>query len=119
MAYPADMSTRTIVGTFIHPDGVTQTGRITFAPSRDVRNASAGGGATMMSAPVTVELNADGYFEAELPCTDDRDLSPETWQYVARVRLEGARPYSFRFVLPYGTGDDVDIADLTILEYLP
>jgi hypothetical protein len=113
------MSTRTVVGTFIRPDGETQTGKITFIPSRDVRDASAGGGASMMLVPVSVELNTNGYFEIELPCTDDRDLSPESWQYVARVRLEGTRPYTFRFELPYDGGADVDITDLTILEYQP
>jgi hypothetical protein len=109
MAYPADVSTRMIMGTFLHPDGQTATGSITFTPSAastDMQDA------LVTRTPVRAELNTNGYFEVELPCTDDRDIVPFDWYYAVRTRIEGARPSSYNLRLPAGDNSPVDLSDL-------
>ena len=111
MSYPADMSTRTVVGTFLQPNGDTGTGTVTFTPSLRVTDRA---DAILMRAPAPVELNTDGYFAIELPCTDDRDLSPTDWYYTVRVRIRGARAFTYNLHLPVGDGSDVDVSSLGI-----
>ena len=109
MTYPADVSTRLIYGTFLRSDGTAAIGSITISPSSRIEDAD---DATVLANPLVKTLDGSGYFELELPCTDDLDLSPRGWYYTARIRIQGAKPYSFNFYLPTGDGSDVDITRL-------
>lgn len=109
MSYPADMATRTVFGQFIRINGDPDAGTLSFTPSTMITDASS---VIVLRGPVSVDLNAEGYFEVELPCTDDRDLVPVGWTYTARIRLAGSQPREFDFRLPTGNGTDVDITVL-------
>src|SRR6056297_33119 len=113
MSYPQDVSTRNIVGQYTRDDGQAASGTVTFTASNRVEDENS---ATILSGPVSVTLDASGQFTVELPCTDDRDLSPRGWYYTARVRIRGARPYDFRFYLPTGDGSDIDITTLDTVD---
>lgn len=109
MAYPTDMSTRVVKGTFIDIDGQTSTGTVSFTPSAVVRDFS---DATILYGTTSVELDANGYFEIALPCTDDTDLLPDDWYYTIRIRLQGARSVEWNMELPYADGSEVNISDV-------
>ena len=96
MPYPEDVSTRTITGSFTSTDGSAAAGTVTFTPSGRILDAD---DTEIISGPVAETLDGSGEFSIELPCTDDRDLSPIGWYYTATVRISGARAYSFKFYL--------------------
>ena len=102
MPYPEDVSTRTIIGSFTSTAGTAAAGTVTFTPSGRILDAD---DAVIISDPQAETLDADGEFSIELPCTDDRDLSPIGWYYTATVRISGARAYSFKFYLLTGAND--------------
>ena len=102
MPYPEDVSTRTITGSFTSTDGSAAAGTVTFTPSGRILDAD---DTEIISGPVAETLDNSGEFSIELPCTDDRDLSPIGWYYTATVRISGARAYSFKFYLLTGAND--------------
>ena len=109
MSYPPDVSTRIVFGKYTKVSGTAASGTITFTASNRIEDAD---DAVILSGPLSINLDTDGEFSVELPCTDDRDLSPRGWYYTARVRIRGARPYDFRFYLPEGDGEPIDITRL-------
>lgn len=83
MTIPDNMSRVTVRGKFARLNGSPMQGQISFTPSeRFIKNRSAR--VMITSAVFTADLNADGYFEIELPATDDPDLDPTNFTYVVR-----------------------------------
>jgi hypothetical protein len=114
MSYPADMSTRNITGVFLGASSSPKTGALSFTPSAILKDAA---GATILHGSTSVELDTNGSFTVQLPCTDDRDLSPVGWHYTLRTRISGVRPTEVSFYLPLGDGSDVDITELNLADY--
>lgn len=109
MPYSPDVTTRTIYGQYLQPNGEPATGTITITPSTQVRDMS---DAIILSRPIITTLDADGEFSIDIPCTDNINLSPINWYYTARTRTSGAQPTSFKFYLPKADGVPVDISTL-------
>ena len=113
MSFSPDVTTRSVVGQYLKSSGSPASGTITFQASSRIEDAN---DATIVASPITVTLNSNGEFTAELPCTDDLDLSPRGWYWTARIRVKGRRNIEFRFYLPTGDGTDVDITKLDTVD---
>lgn len=106
MAWPADVLTRTVTGTYLTGSGTAARGRITFTPTTrvvDVRDS------IVIEDTLTAVLNSSGSFSIDLPTTDNDALVPNNWTYEVQVRLYGVKPHKFYAYLPYGDGSSVDL----------
>lgn len=101
-----DVITRVVTGTYLTSLGEPAKGRVTFTPSARVVDES---DAVIVEDTISVPLDVNGYFEIELPTTDNKLLSPKNWAYEVNVRLYGVKPHRFYATLPYGDGSAVDI----------
>ena len=106
MSYSPDVVVRTVYGQFLIGEGSPASGSITFSPSTTVVDSE---DAIIFSSPVKLDFDQTGSFTIDLPTTDNRKLTPFGWYYTARVRVSGAKSYSFDFYLPTGNLSDVDI----------
>ena len=132
MALPSNISYGTVVGRFLlayadssdvdlYPDGIPAKGSVFFTPSpanlKDVSATPAP--VTILPSRVEAVLDADGYLcgytgdqGIRLVATDDADLNPLNWTWLAEFRLtdenDGTVPLSsFSFSLPGGTSVDL------------
>ena len=112
-SYSIDVTTRTVFGQYLQPNGVPSSGTVTFMPSSKVVDPS---DSVILSNPITLTLDVNGSFSVELPTTDNPLLKPLNWHYEVRTRTAGAEPTSLRIYLPVEDGTDVDIADLTVVK---
>jgi hypothetical protein len=108
--YSPDVTTRTVFGQYLQPNGQASVGTVTISPSSEIVDPS---DSVILSGLITLTLDADGKFTVNLPCTDNARLRPLNWHYEVRTRTGGARPTSMRIYLPFDDGSPVDISDLT------
>lgn len=108
MPWPNDVVTRVVTGTYLTGTGSAARGRVVFSPNTRVVDED---DAVVIEDAVTAPLDATGYFEIELPTTDNELLNPKDWYYEVSVRLYGVKPQKFYAVLPYGDGSPVDIVN--------
>ena len=106
MAWPNDVVTRTVTGTYLTPQGNAAVGRVTFTPTTSVHDTN---DALVVEDTITAVLNANGAFSLALPTTDNPLLSPSGWAYEVNVRLYGVKPKKFNVTLPAGDGTPVSI----------
>jgi len=133
MALPSNVSYGTVVGRFLlayadssdvdlYPDGVPAKGSVFFTPSpANLKDTSATPApVTILPSRVEATLDADGYLcgytgnqGIRLVATDDVDLNPLNWTWLAEFRLTDENDASvtlssFSFSLP--AGNTVDLA---------
>lgn len=116
MPYSPDVTTRTVVGQYLNPNGNPAKGTISITPSSNVRDPY---DYIILSQAIIFSLDNTGSFSIELPCTDNELLNPVNWHYTARTRVSGAAPTSFKFYLPLGDGSEVDISTLNFKPSTP
>jgi hypothetical protein len=104
--WPNDIITRTVTGLYVTADGESARGRVTFTPSSRIVDAN---DAVVVEGTLTAILDTSGFFEIDLPTTDNALLSPSGWAYIVSVRLYGVKPQNFYAFLPYGDGSPVDL----------
>lgn len=94
------MSTRTVVATWLRPDGTTpQVGRVLFTPNaRLIRRDDTP--AILLPRPVEVDLDEDGAISVALPCTGTSDVEPDGWVWTITERFHGADETVWSFELP-------------------
>jgi hypothetical protein len=132
MALPSNIGYGTVVGRFLlayadssdvdlYPDGIPAKGSVFFTPSpanlKDVTASPAP--VTILPSRVEAVLDADGYLcgytgnqGIRLVATDDTDLNPLNWTWLAEFRLTDENDASvtlssFSFSLPAGTSIDL------------
>ena len=111
MAMPANVTTVTVLGTFLTPEGNPSTGIVTFTPSAWLNNP--GANIAIPNSSVSKTLGTAGDFTVLLPVTDDTDLSPENWVYNVSEVIDGVSQ-NYNILLP-GTaapGGTAFLADL-------
>jgi hypothetical protein len=106
VAWPADVLTRTVTGSYLTGAGAAARGRVTFTPTTRVIDPDDN---IVIEDTLTAVLNSSGAFSIELPTTDNTALTPKNWTYEVNVRLYGVQPRKFYAYLPYGDGSSVDI----------
>lgn len=107
MALPANYTRVWIRGTFINLDGTPMKGKVTFAPSPGVLLDRASRhiiGAKPFDALLS---NDSGYFEIQLPSTNDPDITPVSFTY--SVTEPTGRKYNIS--IPYDTPFITDPSD--------
>lgn len=132
MALPSNVSYGTVVGRFLlayadssdldpYPDGIPAKGSVFFTPSpANLKDTSATPApVTILPSRVEAVLDADGYLcgytgdqGIRLVATDDADLNPLNWTWLAEFRLTDENDASvalssFSFSLPGGTTIDL------------
>jgi len=106
VAWPADVLTRTVTGTYLTGVGSAARGRVTFTPTTRVVDIE---DSIVIEDSLTAVLNSNGSFSIDLPTTDNDALVPSNWTYEVQVRLFGVKPRKFYAYLPYGDGSSVDL----------
>ena len=102
------MSTRTVVGTWLLPDGVTPaTGHVLLSPSRRVVLLGPPA-AILPRRPLKAEIDETGSIAVELPCTGTSGTDPVEWAWDIVERLDATDEISWSFPLP----EDLDALDL-------
>lgn len=111
MPLPANVTTVTVLGTFLTPEGDPSTGTITFTPSSWLTNS--GANVAIPNSPTTKTLGTAGNFSVLLPITDDADLSPSGWVYNVSEVVDGVSQ-NYNILLPgtVAVGGTVYLADL-------
>ena len=111
MPLPANVTTVTVLGTFLTPEGDPSTGTVSFTPSAWLLNS--GANIAIPNSSVTKTLGTAGNFSALLPITDDPDLSPSGWIYSVSEVVDGVSQ-SYNIAIPgtIAAGGTVFLADL-------
>jgi hypothetical protein len=109
MPLPPGLSTVTVTGTYLHPDGTPYNGRLVFRPEPEVLTSAVHG--TLVIGDVEVVLDSAGAFSVSLLATDDPDVTPSGWTYRVTERWYDTPGRSYPLSLPAAT-PTVDIADV-------
>jgi hypothetical protein len=113
MPFADNLTTRTVVGTFVTPRGVPADGYITFTPQVTTHNTENDN--LILHSPVKKNLDASGSFSVELVDTDNADLLPSGWGYSIEYRATGIPNRVFFAYVPAGD-DELNVADLIPLD---
>lgn len=105
---PAGISTVTLTGRYIHPDGTPYAGTVSFAAPDYLRLP---GSDTTAVGSVTVALDANGAFSVVLIATDNAGARPVNFTYSVTETLTGAPSRTYYIALPKATGT-IDLADI-------
>lgn len=106
MALPVNVSTRTVVGTFVDYNGDPIAGQIRFTLPSTLTDA--GAGTFIVKSSETATLDNTGSFSVTLPVTNDVDLDPLNYLYTVDELFPKGRSYTIS--LPAGA--TVNIATL-------
>ncbi|MEU6181157.1 polysaccharide deacetylase family protein [Streptomyces coeruleorubidus] len=118
MALPANFSTVKVFGRYIDINqGTPMQGSVTFTMSQKyLVNPSAD--VLIFAVPIVTSLDETGYFEIDLPATDDPDVIPQgyTWTVTESFNRKAGRTFSI--AVPQDTPDPgIDL--VTIAPVLP
>jgi hypothetical protein len=122
MALPANLTFKTVTGTFLRPDGTPfasyglGTAFVFFTPVYEasnvawLRDPTATTPTIVVPSPRGINLDVNGQFTTSLPASDSAAFNPRGWQYLVTAR---AGPYAtsiFRMSLLAAGPATVDIS---------
>lgn len=110
MALPVNITTITVTGTFIDPQGSPAGGAVTFTPTSTLTDLT--GTTIVTGAPVICPLNSSGHFSQVLPCTDNTTLIPNPFMYQVNLAIPYTAQSPFTILLPSTLGPAIDISAL-------
>jgi hypothetical protein len=122
MAYPANITLKTVTGTFLNPDGtafgptLSAKAAVTFTPKYEkanlvfLRDATATPPTILVPSTIICYLNSSGAFAWSMPATDEPDLDPRGWQYEVGITMGEWSKALFRLSLPVAGPGTVDIS---------
>jgi hypothetical protein len=105
---PAGITTVTVTGRYIHPDGTPFSGKVTFSAPSLLQLAGAD---TIAFGSAVFTLDTNGTFTAILVATDNANMQPTEWKYQVTEQLTGVSPRTYWIDLP-STPSPVDLADI-------
>lgn len=110
MPLPPGLSTVTVSGTYLHPDGTAMRGKLLFRPEPAILTSATHG--VLMLGTIEADVDEDtGVASAVLLATDDPDVTPVDWTYRVTERWYDAPERSYPLSLPAAT-PTVDLADV-------
>lgn len=116
MPLPSNYSVRTVHGKWIAlPDGSPATGTVTFTASV-AHLVSSSDELVILTKPITVTLDSSGEATAELPTTDDPDVSPTGFTYSVVEQFSEDEQRAYSIDVPAGT-EPVELA--TVIPVAP
>lgn len=77
---------RTVVGTYLNPDGSPKLGYIEFTPTHDLVERP---GARIPSTTIRVDLDSLGAFTVQLLATDVVTIEPSGWKWAVDEKIQG------------------------------
>lgn len=102
MSLPSSWGTVRVYGTYTLRDGEPAVGSVIFHSPQIV----VVGGVTIVPRNIVCELDEDGFFEYDLPSTDDPDIAPDGWVYTVRERFDGGGGRAaYEISVPLAGGD--------------
>jgi len=102
MSLPSSWGTVRVYGTYTLRDGEPAVGSVIFHSPQIV----VVGGVTIVPRNIVCELDEDGFFEYDLPSTDDPDIAPDGWAYTVRERFDGGGGRAaYEISVPLAGGD--------------
>ncbi len=102
MSLPSSWGTVRVYGTYTLRDGEPAVGSVIFHSPQIV----VVGGVTIVPRNIVCELDEDGFFEYDLPSTDDPDIAPGGWAYTVRERFDGGGGRAaYEISVPLAGGD--------------
>lgn len=105
MALPANLSTRTVTGTFIRLDtGGGAVGTITFEPSVPSWLLDPSVSTVLVPNKLIFNLDSNGAFSQAIPCTNDPQIQPLSWVYKVTVVAGGMKWELGYLAIPEGVG---------------
>lgn len=109
MALPANLSTATVIGTYVDLSGNPVRGSISFTPQTILKDTTLN--VIVIPTIIAKTFDANGSFTITLPCTNDPDVVPQPFVYTLEENFAGGR--SFSIALPISiAGTTVNLADL-------
>jgi hypothetical protein len=105
-------ATRTVRFQYLDADGDPVAGSIKFTPTVTVVDSETDDFYTLAEEVIT--LDADGFGEVVLACTNDPDLAPTGWAWAVQELIPGGRNKDNTFFvnLPTSSPDPVNLNDL-------
>lgn len=116
MPLPSNFNTRAVHGKYVELDGDPAQGKVIFSSS--VILANPGENVFVVPVPIEATLDSNGEFTINLPCTNDTDLNPTSWQYTVTEQFVGSAGRTFNLEVPIGAGT-IELADLAELPSQP
>ena len=98
MALPGDLLTVTVTGHFKDATGQPLRGKVTFAPSTLLTDAT---DQIVVFDTRTYELAGGSFTSDPLASTDNPDLSPSGWKYATVIALENTQPITYSLSIPH------------------
>ena len=92
MALPADYDKVQVRGKFVGTDGEPIQGQIIFTP-RATRAVDVAFLTTILPRAIVANLDENGYFQIDLPATNDPDISPANFTYTVDEKFTGGSRY--------------------------
>jgi hypothetical protein len=122
VALPANLTTRTVTGTFLRPDGTPfanygpGTAFAFFLPVYEasnvawIRDPAATTPTIVVPSAAGFDIDVNGQFTAVLLATDSPNMEPRGWQYLVSVRAGQFALSIFRMSLLAAGPSTVDIS---------
>lgn len=107
MPLPANITQITVTGKYLDIFGLPIIGKVSFSIAPVLIDASAK--VVIIPRTVTVPLDNSGAFTAQLPATNDPDVSPTGYTIQVVEEFEGGGGRSFSITLPESIPQPVDI----------
>jgi hypothetical protein len=111
MSLPGALTKVTITGTYVDASGAAQSGTVSFTPTSTVTDAA--GSVVLTQTAVVAELSSGSFSLGPLVCTDNQNLAPAGWAYVANVAVGGAQQTISPVYLSHALGSTVDMSQIT------
>lgn len=109
MPMPVGLSTVTVEGVFLSPDGSPRVGYVTFTP--EPATLTAAGVNTILTGPVRMAVDAAGAGRVVLLATDAVGVVPTGWTYRVRERWTDGADRDYPISLP-ASAPTVQLADI-------
>ncbi|WP_326755089.1 right-handed parallel beta-helix repeat-containing protein [Streptomyces hirsutus] len=118
MALPANFSTVKVFGRYIDINqGTPMQGTVTFTMSQKYL-VNPGADVLIFAVPIVASLDETGYFEIDLPATDDPDVIPQGYTWTVTESFNNRSGRTFSIAVPESTPDPgIDL--VTVAPVLP
>lgn len=112
MPLPSDMDTVTVTGRYVNVDGTPAQGTVTFQAVTRLR--SSGTATSILPSSVVAALDGTGYLSAQIPATDDPDITPPGWAWQVSEAFGPADAPTYRrsYLMLAPSGQSIDLTNV-------
>lgn len=111
MALPVNYDTVPVRGRYVYLDGAPAQGQIRFTGK--VLATSDATDTIIVPTTITATLDENGYFQVNIPATDDPDILPGGWTYTVQEALISGGGRTFELDVPLAAKvEGIDLSDV-------